>query len=81
MDSVADDESTDEEIKDKIEDKPPTPPPTRRQRGRRKDPLGPDSDIGLRLRALYSEFENEPIPTQLIDLLEKLSEAEAKAAK
>ena len=56
-------------------------PPPRRPRLRRKDPLGPDGVIGSKLRALYSEVEREPIPIQLIELLERLSEAEAKAAK
>lgn len=74
MDSVADEISD-----DRTKSKPPPPP--RRARGRRKDPLGPDSEIGWRLRELYAAVENEPIPTTLIDLLEKLSEAEAKAAK
>jgi hypothetical protein len=40
-------------------------------RARRKDPLGPDGEIGARLRALYAEVEQEPIPADLIDLLEK----------
>ncbi len=53
----------------------------RRARGRRRDPLGPDGEIGTRLRALYGEGEREPIPMKLIDLLEQLSEAERKAGK
>jgi hypothetical protein len=53
------------------------PPP--RPRGRRKNAVGPDSEIGQRLRELFSEVEREPIPARLIDLLEKLSEAERKA--
>lgn len=43
---------------------------------RRKDPLGPGSKIGDRLRELYAQFEQEPIPADLIDLLEKLDDAE-----
>jgi hypothetical protein len=43
---------------------------------RGKDPLGPDSEIGSRLRALYSQVEKEPIPMALIELLEKLDEVE-----
>lgn len=54
------------------------PPPQRRRTaaGRRKDPLGPDSEIGSRLRAIYSDIEREPIPADLIELLERLDEAE-----
>ena len=70
MESVADNEIDDEAA-----------PRPRRGRGRRKDPLGPDSEIGSRLRELYAEVEREPIPMQLIELLEKLSEVEAKAGK
>lgn len=58
-----------------------TAPPVRKTRARRRDPLGPDSEIGVRLRELYEETEQEPIPSQLIDLLEKLAEAERKAGK
>ncbi len=50
-------------------------------RARRKDPLGPEGEIGARLRALYAEVEQEPIPMQLIKLLEQLGEAERKANK
>lgn len=50
-----------------------------RQKQRRKDPLSPDGEIGSRLRALYAEIEREPIPMELIDLLEKLSEAERRS--
>lgn len=90
MDIVADDEITGpdegvETVKDKDDGQPKAPPPPpappRRARARRKDPLAPDGEIGMRLRELYSEFEKEPIPMQLVDLLEKLSEAELKAAK
>ncbi len=58
-------------------DRPP-PPISRRPSGRRKDPLGPDGEIGTRLRALYAEFEREPIPPDLIELLERLDEAERR---
>jgi hypothetical protein len=57
---------------------PPSPSPPRRPPGRRKDPLGPDGEIGTRLRALYAEFEQEPIPPDLIELLEQLDEAERR---
>lgn len=56
-------------------------PPSRRPRVRRKDPLGPESEIGARLRMLYAEVESEPIPSGLIELLEQLGEAERRAVK
>ena len=46
-----------------------------RRRGR-DDGLGPNSDIGNRLRALYGAVQDEGIPPRLLDLLEKLDEAE-----
>lgn len=60
---------------------PEDPSPPRRPRARRKDPLGPESEIGARLRALYAEVESEPIPSGLIDLLEQLGEAERRVGK
>jgi len=36
----------------------------------------PHDEIGIRLRALYSEIESQPIPKDLIALLERLDEAE-----
>ena len=53
-------------------------PPRRRPRsvGGLLDPHG---EIASRLRALYAEVESEPIPAQLIDLLERLDEVEAKS--
>lgn len=42
------------------------------------DPLDPHGEIAMRLRELYAAVEQEPIPTELIDLLEKLDEAEQK---
>jgi hypothetical protein len=50
---------------------------------RRRRPVGglldPHGEIASRLRVLYAEVEREPIPTELIDLLERLDEAEAKS--
>jgi hypothetical protein len=40
--------------------------------------MGPDGEIGARLRALFAEVEQEPIPADLIDLLERLDEAERR---
>lgn len=46
------------------------------QPGRADDGLGPNSDIGSRLRALYGAVQEEGVPDQLLDLLEKLDNAE-----
>jgi hypothetical protein len=48
----------------------------RMQTGRADDGLGPNSDIGSRLRALYGAVQEEGVPDQLLDLLEKLDNAE-----
>ncbi len=48
----------------------------RTQAGRADDGLGPNSDIGSRLRALYGAVQDEGVPEQLLDLLEKLDLAE-----
>lgn len=53
-------------------------------RARRSDDgLGPNSDIGNKLRALYGAVQGEEIPSKLIDLLEQLDavEKQAKPAK
>ena len=49
---------------------------TRVQGGRADDGLGPNTDIGSRLRALYGSVQDEGVPEQLLDLLEKLDSAE-----
>ena len=46
------------------------------QAGRTDDGLGPNTDIGSRLRALYGSVQDEGVPEQLLDLLEKLDSAE-----
>jgi hypothetical protein len=48
----------------------------RMQAGRADDGLGPTTDIGSRLRALYGAVQDEGVPEQLLDLLEKLDTAE-----
>jgi len=48
----------------------------RTQAGRAEDGLGPNTDIGNRLRALYGAVQDEGVPDQLLDLLEKLDNAE-----
>jgi hypothetical protein len=49
----------------------------RTQAERADDGLGPNTDIGSRLRALYGAVKDEGVPNQLLDLLEKLDSAEA----
>jgi len=49
-----------------------------RQR-RRDDGLGPNSDIGNKLRALYGAVQSEGVPSKLLDLLEQLDEVEKQA--
>ncbi len=46
---------------------------------RMDDGLGPTSDIGAKLRALYGAVQDEGIPERLLDLLEKLDQAEQQA--
>lgn len=48
----------------------------RMQAGRADDGLGPTSDIGSRLRALYGAVQDEGVPERLLDLLEKLDSVE-----
>ena len=38
--------------------------------------LGPSSDIGAKLRALYSSVQDEGIPDRFLDLLDKLDRVE-----
>lgn len=42
----------------------------------RDEGLGPTSDIGAKLRALYGSVQEEGIPEHLLDLLERLDAAE-----
>ena len=49
-----------------------------RQR-RRNDGLGPNSDIGNKLRALFGAVQDEGIPSKLLDLLDKLDQVEERA--
>jgi hypothetical protein len=45
-------------------------------RRRRDDGLGPNSDIGNKLRALYGAVQDEGIPDKLLQLLDRLDEVE-----
>ncbi|WP_290737742.1 NepR family anti-sigma factor [Amaricoccus sp.] len=53
--------------------------PPRRARPRSRDLLGPECEIGFRLREYYGAFEKEPIPPEIIDLLERLDEVERRS--
>lgn len=52
----------------------------RMQAGRAEEGLGPNTDIGSRLRALYGAVQDEGVPGQLLDLLERLDSAEMAQA-
>lgn len=43
---------------------------------RSDDGLGPNSDIGAKLRAFYGAVQDQPIPDKFLDLLEKLDAVE-----
>jgi len=45
-------------------------------RRRQDDALGPNSDIGNKLRALYGAVQDEGIPDKLLQLLDRLDEVE-----
>ena len=45
-------------------------------RRRRDDGLGPNSDIGNKLRALYGAVQDEGIPDKLLQLLDRLDAVE-----
>lgn len=40
------------------------------------DELGPNTEIGSKLRALYTSIQDESIPDRFLDLLEKLDQVE-----
>ena len=43
------------------------------------DGLGPNSDIGTKLRALYGAVQDEIIPDKFLELLEKLDQVELQS--
>lgn len=43
--------------------------------------LGPNSDIGARLRDFYGRIQEEAIPDRFLDLLEKLDQVEQKSSQ
>jgi hypothetical protein len=56
--------------------RPSGAPALRSRRG--DDALGPNSDIGAKLRALYGAVQDEAIPDKFLDLLEKLDQVETR---
>ncbi|MBB5704196.1 hypothetical protein FHS76_004112 [Ochrobactrum daejeonense] len=44
-----------------------------------KDILGPNCEVGLKLKALYTSIQDETIPDRFLDLLEKLDQAEQES--
>jgi hypothetical protein len=49
-------------------------------RRQQDDGLGPNSDIGNKLRALYGAVQEEGIPNKLLDLLDRLDEVERQTS-
>ncbi|MFD1328803.1 NepR family anti-sigma factor [Mycoplana ramosa] len=49
---------------------------TQRQQSDPTMPTGAEAQIAQKLRSFYLSVENEPIPKQFLDLLEKLDGAE-----
>lgn len=50
-------------------------------RVRRRDIRTAESEIGLKLRALYASVQEEEIPARFLELLEKLDQAERNHAQ
>ncbi|WP_407975799.1 NepR family anti-sigma factor [Brucella pseudogrignonensis] len=47
----------------------------------RKDILGPNCEVGLKLKALYTSIQDESIPDRFLDLLEKLDQVEQESMR
>lgn len=47
----------------------------------RKDILGPNCEVGHKLKALYSSIQDETIPDRFLDLLEKLDQIEQESTR
>ena len=43
--------------------------------------LGPNCEVGLKLKALYTSIQDETIPDRFLDLLEKLDQAEQESMR
>jgi hypothetical protein len=52
----------------------------KRPDARAADILDPTNQIGIRLRSFYAAVQDEAIPDRLLDLLEKLDQAERMAS-
>ncbi|MCO7726811.1 RNA polymerase [Brucella intermedia] len=46
-----------------------------------RDILGPNCEVGLKLKALYTSIQDEMIPDRFLDLLEKLDQAEQESMR
>ncbi|WP_343312712.1 NepR family anti-sigma factor [Brucella sp. BE17] len=46
-----------------------------------KDILGPNCEVGFKLRALYTSIQDETVPDRFLDLLEKLDQAEQESMR
>ena len=46
-----------------------------------EDILGPNCEVGLKLKALYTSIQEETIPDRFLDLLEKLDQAEQESMR
>lgn len=55
--------------------------PAERPGANSAEELGPNTDIGAKLRALYGAVQEEAIPDKFLDLLEKLDSVERAADK
>ncbi|CAK7259352.1 hypothetical protein GCM10007923_34070 [Shinella yambaruensis] len=58
-------------------------PGKEKKRARREAPVkaafDPNGPVGRKLKSFYDVIETEPVPDRLLDLLEKLDEAERRA--
>lgn len=52
----------------------------RRKNGGRADPLGPNSDIGRKLKQYYDELVTEEVPDRFAELLRQLEDPEQQPA-
>lgn len=50
-----------------------------KRRNESKVAFDPNGAIGRKLKSFYDVIETEPVPDRLLDLLEKLDEAERRA--
>ena len=62
-----------------MKDKEPASAPPMRRLRRGEDGLGPNTDIGAKLRAYYGAVQDQPIPERMLDLLEELDKAERES--